>query len=157
MLRMLRVFLLFLIRLRGGVEIASMALMLLGTQWYIPFNVIAGAMDIPTDFEGSLLRFSLQKFRPLAPPHSPRNLPLPGHRNGYRVWRRVECQHRRRIFSFSGENRPGFRTWQYLQSRKRCWPLRFSSRFHSHHGHRRGPDQSSVLAPPVPSRFKLES
>jgi NitT/TauT family transport system permease protein len=45
------IILLFLIRLRGGVEIAAMALMLLGTQWYILFNVIAGAMAIPTDLK----------------------------------------------------------------------------------------------------------
>jgi NitT/TauT family transport system permease protein len=45
------VILLVLIRLRGGVEIAAMALMLLGTQWYILFNVIAGAMAIPTDLK----------------------------------------------------------------------------------------------------------
>jgi NitT/TauT family transport system permease protein len=45
------VILLFLIRLRGGLEIAAMALMLLGTQWYILFNVIAGAMAIPSDLK----------------------------------------------------------------------------------------------------------
>jgi len=54
------VILLFLIRLRGGVEIAAMALMLLGTQWYILFNVIAGAMAIPTDLKeaASIFKFS---------------------------------------------------------------------------------------------------
>jgi NitT/TauT family transport system permease protein len=45
------VILLFLIRLRGGLEIAALVLMLLGTQWYILFNVIAGAMAIPTDLK----------------------------------------------------------------------------------------------------------
>ena len=45
------VLLLFLIRLRGGLEIAAMLLMLLGTQWYILFNVIAGAMAVPTDLK----------------------------------------------------------------------------------------------------------
>ena len=45
------VILFFLIRLRGGLEIAAMALMLLGTQWYILFNVIAGAMAIPSDLK----------------------------------------------------------------------------------------------------------
>jgi NitT/TauT family transport system permease protein len=45
------VILLFLIRLRGGLEIAAMMLMLLGTQWYILFNVIAGAMALPTDLK----------------------------------------------------------------------------------------------------------
>src|SRR5215831_4388253 len=53
------VLLLVLIRLRGGVEIAAMALMLLGTQWYILFNVIAGAMAIPTDLKeaATIFRF----------------------------------------------------------------------------------------------------
>ncbi len=43
------VILLALIRLGGGMGIGSIALMLLGTQWYILFNVIAGAMAIPSD------------------------------------------------------------------------------------------------------------
>jgi NitT/TauT family transport system permease protein len=53
------VLLLVLIRLRGGVEIAALALMLLGTQWYILFNVIAGAMAIPTDLKeaATIFRF----------------------------------------------------------------------------------------------------
>jgi len=45
------VILLFFIHLRGGLEIAAMSLMLLGTQWYILFNVIAGAMAIPSDLK----------------------------------------------------------------------------------------------------------
>ena len=45
------IILLFLIRLRGGLEIAALAILLLGTQWYILFNVIAGAMAIPTDLK----------------------------------------------------------------------------------------------------------
>jgi len=54
------VILLFLIRLRGGLEIAAMTLMLLGTQWYILFNVIAGAMAIPSDLKEAahIFRFS---------------------------------------------------------------------------------------------------
>jgi NitT/TauT family transport system permease protein len=43
--------LLFFLRLPGGMELAAMLLMLLGTQWYILFNVIAGAMAIPTDLK----------------------------------------------------------------------------------------------------------
>ena len=45
------IILLFLLRLRGGLEISAMLLMLLGTQWYILFNVIAGALAIPTDLK----------------------------------------------------------------------------------------------------------
>ena len=49
-----------LVRLGGGLGIGSIALMLLGTQWYILFNVIAGAIAIPTDLKevADLFRFS---------------------------------------------------------------------------------------------------
>ena len=43
--------LMILIRLGGGLGIASVVLLLLGTQWYILFNVIAGASAIPTDLK----------------------------------------------------------------------------------------------------------
>lgn len=54
------VLLLALIRLGGGLGIGSIVLMLLGTQWYILFNVIAGAMAIPSDLKeaASLYRFT---------------------------------------------------------------------------------------------------
>jgi NitT/TauT family transport system permease protein len=40
---------LLLTRGGGGLAVGSIVLMLLGTQWYILFNVIAGAMALPTD------------------------------------------------------------------------------------------------------------
>jgi NitT/TauT family transport system permease protein len=40
-----------LVKIGGGLGIGSIALMLLGTQWYILFNVIAGAMSIPSDLK----------------------------------------------------------------------------------------------------------
>ena len=43
------VLMLALIRMGGGLGVGSIALMLMGTQWYILFNVIAGATAIPTD------------------------------------------------------------------------------------------------------------
>ena len=45
------VLLLGLLKIGGGLGIGSIALMLLGTQWYILFNVIAGAMSIPSDLK----------------------------------------------------------------------------------------------------------
>ena len=45
------IILLVLIRLGGGLGIGSIALLLLGTQWYILFNVIAGAIALPTDLK----------------------------------------------------------------------------------------------------------
>ncbi|HEX4019673.1 MAG TPA: ABC transporter permease subunit [Acidobacteriaceae bacterium] len=59
------VLLLILIRMGGGLGIGSIALMLLGAQWYILFNVIAGAMAIPSDLKevASLFRFtSIQRW-----------------------------------------------------------------------------------------------
>ena len=40
-----------LIQPGGGLGFAPLLLMLLGTQWYVLFNVIAGAMAIPTDLK----------------------------------------------------------------------------------------------------------
>ena len=49
-----------LLKIGGGLGIGSVALMLLGTQWYILFNVIAGAMSIPSDLReaASLYKFT---------------------------------------------------------------------------------------------------
>jgi NitT/TauT family transport system permease protein len=60
------VILVALIRVGGGLGIGSIALMLLGTQWYILFNVIAGALAIPTDLKevATLFRFgTLQRWQ----------------------------------------------------------------------------------------------
>ncbi len=53
------VVLLLLIRIGGGLGVGSILLLLLGTQWYVLFNVIAGAMAIPTDLKeaAAIFRF----------------------------------------------------------------------------------------------------
>lgn len=43
--------LLVLLTIPSGLTIAAVILMLLGTQWYVLFNVIAGAMAIPNDLK----------------------------------------------------------------------------------------------------------
>ena len=53
------VVLLLLIRVGGGLGLGSIVLLLLGTQWYILFNVIAGAMAIPTDLKECCSVFKL--------------------------------------------------------------------------------------------------
>jgi NitT/TauT family transport system permease protein len=65
------VVLLGLVRLGGGLGVGSIVLMLLGTQWYILFNVIAGAMAIPTELReaASVFRFTRwQRWRTLILP-----------------------------------------------------------------------------------------
>jgi NitT/TauT family transport system permease protein len=63
--------LLLLIRLGGGLGIGSIVLLLLGTQWYILFNVIAGASAIPTDLKevcGVFRLGNLERWRTLLLP-----------------------------------------------------------------------------------------
>lgn len=50
-----------LIHLRGGLNTASVLLMVLGTQWYILFNVIAGASAIPEDLREATRMFRLTR------------------------------------------------------------------------------------------------
>jgi NitT/TauT family transport system permease protein len=45
------IIILLLTRIGGGLAIGSIVLMLLGTQWYILFNVIAGAIALPSDLK----------------------------------------------------------------------------------------------------------
>ncbi len=49
-----------LVALPGGLDVAAVALMLLGTQWYVLFNVIAGAMAIPSDLKEAAAMYRLQ-------------------------------------------------------------------------------------------------
>jgi NitT/TauT family transport system permease protein len=65
------IILLVLIRAGGGLGIGSIVLLLLGTQWYILFNVIAGATAIPTDLKEvcAVFRFGrMERWRELLLP-----------------------------------------------------------------------------------------
>jgi NitT/TauT family transport system permease protein len=57
------VVLLLLIQVGGGLGIGSIVLLLLGTQWYILFNVIAGATAIPSDLKEVCETFHLTKLQ----------------------------------------------------------------------------------------------
>jgi NitT/TauT family transport system permease protein len=45
------VFVLFMMHLPGGLNLAAVLVMLLGAQWYLLFNIIAGAATIPQDLK----------------------------------------------------------------------------------------------------------
>ena len=57
------VLLMGLMRIGGGLGVGSIALMLLGTQWYILFNVIAGAMSIPSDLKEVTRLYHFTRFQ----------------------------------------------------------------------------------------------
>ena len=57
------VLLVLLVALPGGLSLAAILLMLLGTQWYILFNVIAGAMAIPSDLREATSVYHVTNWR----------------------------------------------------------------------------------------------
>lgn len=65
------VVLLTFLRLPGGLDLAAVGLMLMGTQWYLLFNIIAGASAIPQDLRDTtdLMRLPvLERWRTLILP-----------------------------------------------------------------------------------------
>jgi NitT/TauT family transport system permease protein len=63
--------LLALLKMPGGLNLAAVLLMLMGTQWYLLFNVIAGAAAIPQDlrYTTDLLRLTtIDRWRTLILP-----------------------------------------------------------------------------------------
>jgi NitT/TauT family transport system permease protein len=56
------VFLLFLVDLPAGLNLAAILLMLMGTQWYLLFNIIAGANAIPQDLKYTARLLHLSRF-----------------------------------------------------------------------------------------------
>ena len=57
------VIILILIKIGGGLDIGAVFLMLLGTQWYILFNVIAGASAIPQELREAGKIYGLRGIR----------------------------------------------------------------------------------------------
>lgn len=57
------VLLLLFLGIPGGLNVAAVALMLLGTQWYLLFNVIAGAQAIPSDLREAASIYHLSGWR----------------------------------------------------------------------------------------------
>jgi NitT/TauT family transport system permease protein len=65
------VMLIFFLQIPGGLNLAAIVFMLMGTQWYLLFNVIAGAMSIPQDlkYTASMMRLGrLEKWKTLILP-----------------------------------------------------------------------------------------
>jgi NitT/TauT family transport system permease protein len=66
-------FLLLMLALPGGLNLAAISLMLFASQWYLLFNIIAGAMAIPRDLKevSAMLQVrGVERWRSLIPPLS---------------------------------------------------------------------------------------
>jgi NitT/TauT family transport system permease protein len=56
------VILMAMLSIPGGMNLAAMVLLLLGTQWYLLFNVIAGATAIPTELKEACAVFQFTRW-----------------------------------------------------------------------------------------------
>jgi NitT/TauT family transport system permease protein len=57
------VFLIFMLHLPGGLNLVAVFLMLMGGQWYLLFNVIAGASAIPQDLKYTATSLQLGRWK----------------------------------------------------------------------------------------------
>jgi NitT/TauT family transport system permease protein len=57
------VILLLVVNLSGGLDLAAILLMLMGTQWYLLFNIIAGASAIPQDLKYTAKLMQLSRWQ----------------------------------------------------------------------------------------------
>jgi NitT/TauT family transport system permease protein len=53
---------LFVIQLTGGMNLASILLILTGMQWYLLFNLLAGVSQVPADLKEAARAFGLSRF-----------------------------------------------------------------------------------------------
>ena len=90
------VFVVVIVRYGLNANIWLSPLMILGTQWYILFNVIAGASAFPTDLREAAGNFHLRGWRWWLKVDPARHFPLLHHRRHHRLGRLVERLHRRR-------------------------------------------------------------
>ena len=52
----------FVIQVTGGMNLASILLILTGMQWYLLFNLLAGVNQVPEDFKEATRAFGLTRF-----------------------------------------------------------------------------------------------
>ena len=140
------VLLLALIRIGGGLGIGSIALMLLGAQWYILFNVIAGAMAIPSDLERGCLALPFYPLAALDHADPARHLPVSRHRPRHCLRRRLERLHHRRILPLQRPDPADDRPRRADQRRHRPGQILNPSARHRAHGPDGGYDQPACLA-----------
>ena len=66
---------LFVIKVTGGMNLASILLILTGMQWYLLFNLLAGVSQVPSDLKEAARSFGLTPRRHLAQVIVPALLP----------------------------------------------------------------------------------
>ncbi len=122
-------------------------LMILGTQWYILFNVIAGASAIPAEMRYVAANFGVTGWLWWRKVALPAVFALLCDGSHHRLRRLMECRHRRGIGHLGGYSSRGSGAgvlYRRSDDRRRFSPHRSRDR---HHEFVRGGDQPAVLAP----------
>ncbi len=87
-------------------------LMILGTQWYILFNVIAGASAMPSELRYAAQQLRRPRLALVAQGRAARRAPVLRDRRDHRVGRFVERGHRRRAGELGRTAGAGARSWR---------------------------------------------
>ncbi len=99
----------FVIKVTGGMNLASILLILTGMQWYLMFNLLAGVNQVPEDLKEAARAFGLSRVATW------RKLTIPGahalahHRQYHGVGRRMERADTLRILRLPKSHLPGAR------------------------------------------------
>ena len=110
-----------IVALRLDPDIWLSPLMILGTQWYILFNVIAGAAAIPAELRDVGANLRVRRLAVVAEDRAAGGLSVLRHRRDHRFGRLVERQHRRRGREL-GRQQAARRTGSAPTSRRRPRP-----------------------------------
>ena len=101
----------FVIRVTGGMNLASILLILTGMQWYVLFNLLAGVSQIPADLKEAVALVRPEPLRHLAQAHPAGHPAVADHRQHHCLGRRLERADPVRILRLSRHHlqslRPG--------------------------------------------------
>ena len=111
-------FVLFIVHFGLNADIWLTPLMVLGTQWYILFNVVAGAAALSLRFARGREQFPRRRLAVVAAGHHPGHLRLLRHRRDHGLGRLVERGDRRRGRGVGRYQADGARAWAPISRRR---------------------------------------
>ncbi len=98
-------------------------LIVLGTQWYILFNVIAGASTMPQELRDAAENFGVHGWLWWRKVALPAVFPVLRHRRHHRVGRRLERVHRRRKSPAGAITRCARTAWAPISPTRSLWAI----------------------------------
>ena len=97
------------IQVTGGMNLASILLILTGMQWYLLFNLLAGVNQVPEDLKEAARAFGLSRVASWRKLILPARHAVADHRQHHRMGRRMERADPVRIFRIPRSDLPGAR------------------------------------------------